>query len=86
MATLKRKVQEKPGRTKFLPARILSTMRGLEAEPIEYKGSADIFAIGQANGFIVMPANTELIREGDQVQVWLLKALVCKSMSQDMIV
>ncbi len=86
MATLKRKVQEKPGRTKLLPAQVLSTVRGLEADLIEYKGSADIFALGRANGFVVIPAETTLIGEGDQVQVWLLKSLLTKSMSQDLIV
>ncbi len=86
MATLKRKVQEKPGRTKFLPVQVLSTVRGLEAEPVEYKGSADIFSLGQANGFVVIPAEAALIREGDPVQVWLLKSLWSKSLSQDLIV
>lgn len=86
MATLKQKVQEKPGRTKILPAQVLSTIHGLEAEPVEYKGSADIFAIGRANGFIVIPAEASLVREGDQVQVWLLKSILSKSMSQDLVV
>jgi molybdopterin molybdotransferase len=73
MAIMKRKILEKSGRTKLVPVQVSSTINGMEADPIGYKGSADIFALGHANGFAIIPAESGLIPAGARVQVLLYK-------------
>jgi len=68
-ATLAEPMNEKPGLTHFLPARI-EWPRGLpQVKPLLWQGSGDIAALAQANCFLVVPSDRASLAAGDPVQV-----------------
>jgi molybdopterin molybdotransferase len=75
-ARLGEALNEKPGMTHFLPARV--DWRGATAEvnALKWQGSGDIAALGKANCFLVIPADREKIATGESVSVWLRKDVV----------
>lgn len=68
-ATLAEPMNEKPGLTHFLPARIEWTQGQAAVTPLHWQGSGDIAALAQANCFLVIPSNRDRLAAGEPVQV-----------------
>jgi molybdopterin molybdotransferase len=75
-ARLGEALNEKPGMTHFLPARVEWRGPMPEVKALKWQGSGDIAALGKANCFLVVPAEREKIDEGESVSVWLRKDVV----------
>jgi len=75
-ARLTEALQEKPGLTHFLPARVEWRGRAPEVKALRWQGSGDIAALGKANCFLVVPAEREKIGSGESVTVLLRKDIV----------
>jgi len=75
-ARLSEALNERPGLTHFLPARI--EWRGAEPQvsALKWQGSGDIAALAGANCFLMVPAERENIPSGEQVSVLLRKEVV----------
>ncbi|MGB9031900.1 MAG: molybdopterin molybdotransferase MoeA, partial [Acidobacteriaceae bacterium] len=69
MAQLEEEVQVKAGLTRFLPARVESSVRGARVKPVVWQGSGDLAAAAKANGFLVAPETTERLVAGQMVSV-----------------
>jgi molybdopterin molybdotransferase len=74
-AVLQHEVTDKSGRTSFLPARVFYRSGNLEAFPVYWKGSADIFGMVGANGFVIVPLEVTRINAGEQVEALLFDEL-----------
>ncbi|MDF1567004.1 MAG: molybdopterin molybdotransferase MoeA [Spirochaetaceae bacterium] len=59
-------------RAEFMPAVIGSGPEGLELTPLKYGGSSHLNALADANALIFIPAGTETLEQGDQVDARLL--------------
>lgn len=70
---LLRDVRHRPGRQFFKPARSRWTERGLEVEPLETTGSADLVGFSRANSLLVVDAAAEFLAADSTVQVLLLE-------------
>ena len=72
-AQLMEPLNERPGLTHFLPARI--EWHGIEprVSALKWQGSGDIAALAGANCFLVVPAEREKISSGERVSVLLRK-------------
>jgi len=68
-ATLAAPVQEKPGLTHFLPARLSWPESRPQVRTVRWQGSGDITAMTQANCFLIVPADRTDIPAGDRVSV-----------------
>jgi len=68
-AALAEPMNEKPGLTHFLPARLAWPQGAPEVKPLRWQGSGDIAALAQANCFLVIPADRQSLSAGDPVQV-----------------
>jgi molybdopterin molybdotransferase len=68
-AKLTESLQEKPGLTHFLPARL--EWRGLTpyVKTLRWQGSGDIASVAQANCFLVVPADRDNIPAGETISV-----------------
>ena len=75
-ARLGEALQEKPGLTHFLPARVEWRGRAPEVMALRWQGSGDIAALSKANCFLVVPADQEQIEAGESVSVLLRKDVV----------
>jgi len=75
-ARLGEALQEKPGLTHFLPARVEWRGRAPEVMALRWQGSGDIAALSKANCFLVVPADQEEIEAGESVSVLLRKDVV----------
>jgi molybdopterin molybdotransferase len=75
-ARLGEAMNEKPGMTHFLPARVEWRGATPEVKALKWQGSGDIVAQGKANCFLVVPAGREKIAAGESVSVWLRKDVV----------
>jgi molybdopterin molybdotransferase len=75
-ARLGEALNEKPGTTHFLPARVEWRGATAEVKALKWQGSGDIGALGKANCFLVVPADREKIATGESVSVWLRKDVV----------
>jgi len=75
-ARLGEALNEKPGMTHFLPARVEWRGPMPEVKALKWQGSGDIAALGKVNCFLVVPAEREKIDEGESVSVWLRKDVV----------
>jgi molybdopterin molybdotransferase len=75
-ARLGEALNEKPGMTHFLPARVEWHGPTAEVKALKWQGSGDIAALGKANCFLVVPAGREKIDAGENVSVWLRKDVV----------
>jgi molybdopterin molybdotransferase len=75
-ARLAEALNERPGLTHFLPARI--EWRGAEPQvsALKWQGSGDIAALAGANCFLVVPTEREKIASGERVSVLLRKDVV----------
>ena len=68
-ATLAEPVQEKPGLTHFLPARLTWPNSQPQVRVLRWQGSGDITAMTQANCFAVIPADRHDMPAGETVSV-----------------
>jgi molybdopterin molybdotransferase len=75
-ARLAESLNERPGLTHFLPARIEWRGAAPEVKALKWQGSGDIIALGKANCFLVVPAEKEKIAAGEAVSVLVRKDVV----------
>jgi molybdopterin molybdotransferase len=61
--------RHKPGLTRFLPARLAPC--GREVTPLAWQGSGDVFAMANANAFLVAREDRESWERGDFIEVLL---------------
>ena len=69
-------MQEKPGLTHFLPARVEWQSGRPEVKPLKWQGSGDISALGKANCFLVVPSERGKMQGGESVSILLRKDIV----------
>jgi len=69
-------LNEKPGLAHFLPARIEWIAATPKVKALKWQGSGDIAALGQANCFLVVPADKQKIEVDEMVSVLLRKDVV----------
>jgi len=70
-ARLRTELPKKIERVHYLPARVWEEGDGSVAEPVPWQGSADLFALTKANGFVVVPVDTAY-EKGALVECMLL--------------
>ena len=75
-ARLSEALNERPGLTHFLPARIEWHGAEPHVSTLKWQGSGDIAALAGANCFLMVPAERENIASGAQVSVLLRKDVV----------
>ena len=75
-AQLGEALNEKPGLTHFLPARVEWRGPLPEVKALKWQGSGDIAALANANCFLVVPADRNKIAAGERVSVLLRKDVV----------
>ncbi len=68
-AHLTETLHEKPGLTRFLPARLEAGTR--RVTPIHWKGSSDVPSLARSNAFIIASAEEAILEEGTAVPVLL---------------
>ncbi|MGH9593798.1 MAG: molybdopterin-binding protein, partial [Bryobacteraceae bacterium] len=68
-ARLSREFRQKPGLTRFLPARL--SVDGATIAPESSQGSGDVGALARANAFFVTEPDRESWAAGDQIRVLL---------------
>ena len=74
-AQLEEQLDEKPGLTHFLPARVEGRGTDARVEALNWQGSGDIAAMSRANGFVVVPAERGKIEAGAKVDVMMRRDL-----------
>jgi molybdopterin molybdotransferase len=75
-ARLAEALNERPGLTHFLPARLEWSGPVPEVKAVRWQGSGDIAALAKANCFLVAPAGREKIGVGEAVSVLVRKDVV----------
>jgi len=75
-AQLGETLNEKPGLTHFLPARVEWTGTTPVVKALKWQGSGDVAAVANANCFLVVPADREHIAAGETAAVLLRKDVV----------
>ena len=70
-ATLTGPVAVRPGLTRFLPARITSSLTGATVQPTGWQGSGDLHSNARANCYLVVPPTAETLAAGSAVTVLL---------------
>lgn len=75
-AKLGEALNEKPGVTHFLPARLEGQRPDREVKALKWQGSGDVSALGRANCFLVVPIEKEKIETGEKVDVMLRRDLL----------
>jgi molybdopterin molybdotransferase len=75
-ARLGEALDEKPGVTHFLPARMEGQGANREVVALKWQGSGDIAALARANCFVVVPAEKEKIALGERVEVMVRRDLI----------
>ena len=75
-ARLAEPLNERPGLTHFLPARIEWHGAEPQVSALKWQGSGDIAALAGANCFLVVPAEREKIASAERVSVLLRKDVV----------
>lgn len=68
-ARLGEELNEKPGLTHFLPARMEGQGAEREVKALKWQGSGDVSALGKANCFVVVPAEKEKLDVGEKIEV-----------------
>jgi molybdopterin molybdotransferase len=72
-ARLQGEIPQKIDRVHFLPARVRYEGAETVVETVPWQGSADLFALTKANGFVVVPVQTSY-HMGDRVECMMLDA------------
>jgi molybdopterin molybdotransferase len=75
-ARLGEALNEKPGVTHFLPARMEGQGAAREVKALKWQGSGDVAALGKANCFVVVPAEREKLAVGEKVEVLVRRDLI----------
>ena len=75
-ARLGEELNEKPGVTHFLPARMEGQGAAREVKVLKWQGSGDVAALGKANCFVVVPAEREKLEVGEKVEVLVRRDLI----------
>jgi molybdopterin molybdotransferase len=75
-ARLGEALNEKPGVTHFLPARMLGQGAEREVKVLKWQGSGDVAAVGRANCYVVVPMEREKIEVGEKVEVMVRRDLI----------
>ena len=75
-ARLGEALDEKPGVTHFLPARMEGQGANREVVVVKWQGSGDIAALARSNCFVVVPAEKEKIEVGERVEVMVRRDLL----------
>jgi len=75
-ARLGEALDEKPGVTHFLPARLEGQGPAREVKALKWQGSGDVSALGRANCFLVVPIEKQKIGAGERVDVMLRRDLL----------
>jgi molybdopterin molybdotransferase len=75
-ACLGEALDEKPGVTHFLPARMEGQRTNRKVVALKWQGSGDIAALARANCFVVIPAEKERIEAGERVEVMVRRDLI----------
>jgi molybdopterin molybdotransferase len=75
-AQLAEPLNEKPGMTHFLPARIEWNGAKPQVRALRWQGSGDVTALAQANCFLVIPADREKIEAEEKVSILLRKDVI----------
>lgn len=75
-ARLGEALNEKPGLTHFLPARLELTGAEREVRPLKWQGSGDVAALGRANCFLVIEKDRQKMEPGETVGVLLRRDLL----------
>ena len=70
-AKLTVEVKVRPGLTRFLPARMDSSLAGATVQPTGWQGSGDLNANARANCYLVVPPAAAAMQPGDDVTVLL---------------
>ena len=68
-AKLTREFRQRPGLTRFLPARLSAD--GSEITPVEWHGSGDVPALTRANAYLVSHPEREVYAPGEEIRVLL---------------
>jgi len=69
-------LNEKPGVTHFLPARMEGQGAEREVKVLKWQGSGDVSALARANCFVVVPMEREKVEAGERVEVMLRRDLL----------
>lgn len=75
-AKLGEALDEKPGLTHFLPARLEGVGMEREVRALKWQGSGDVAALGKANCFLVVESDRGKIQAGERVGVMLRRDLL----------
>jgi molybdopterin molybdotransferase len=75
-ARLGEALNEKPGVTHFLPARMEGHGAAREVKVLKWQGSGDVSALSKANCYVVVPAEKEKVEVGERVEVMMRRDLV----------
>jgi molybdopterin molybdotransferase len=75
-ARLGEALDEKPGVTHFLPARMEGQGANREVVALKWQGSGDIAALARSNCFVVVSAEKEKIAVGERVEVMVRRDLI----------
>jgi len=75
-ARLGESLNEKPGVTHFLPARMQGHGAAREVKALKWQGSGDVSALSRANCYVVVPADRETIDAGERVKVMVRRDLL----------
>jgi molybdopterin molybdotransferase len=70
-AVLGRKIPSELGRRDFTRVRVVERDGTHYAEPIRTRGSGILMSMVKADGFVVVPENTEGVEEGEEMEVYL---------------
>jgi putative molybdopterin biosynthesis protein len=74
-ATVPLRVNSVPGRTEYSLVDLVQGDKGLAAYPLG-AGSGSVTAFGRADGYVRIPATTEYLAAGDEVEVRLMHAAI----------
>lgn len=70
-ATLASEVKVRSGLTRFVPAKLFSSLHATTAEPVESHGSGDLAGNARADAYIVVPSEVDSLVAGSTVTVLL---------------
>ncbi len=74
-ARLKRKIFSELGRRDFVRVKVNSSNGSYEAEPLRSSGSGIVSSLVRAQGFVIVPENTEGLEQGQEVEVFLFREI-----------
>jgi molybdopterin molybdotransferase len=75
-AELTKTMNEKPGLTHFLPARVEWPHGKAQVKPVHWQGSGDIATLAKANCFLVVPSDKGTLAQGEHVSVMMRRDLI----------